>query len=305
MVASEQRKDRQMAIELTQSVAVSRGDVKSDREIEAAAEAAAARRKRKVLIYRLVLLVVLLGGWEVAGRTGLIDPFFFAMPTQVVSRIWLWIINGTSQGPLWYEIWVTMEEAIVGFLVGAIAGVLAGIALGRNQFAADVFSIYIRIANAIPRIVLAPIFIMAFGLGLPSKVAVAFVMVFFVVFANAFQGVREADRAMIANAQILGASKWDVTRSVVIPSALSWIFASLHVSFGFAIVGAVVGELLGSQHGIGQIIAIARGSFDSPGVFGGMVVLIVVAMLADYIMTAIENRIVRWRPAALADTMSE
>jgi NitT/TauT family transport system permease protein len=194
-----------------------------------------------------------------------------------------------------------MEEAIVGFFAGAIAGVLAGIALGRNRFAADVFSIYIRIANAIPRIVLAPIFIMAFGLGLPSKVAVAFVMVFFVVFANAFQGVREADRAMIANAQILGASPWDVTRSVVVPSALSWIFASLHVSFGFAIVGAVVGELLGSQHGIGQIIAIARGSFDSAGVFAGMVVLIVVAMAADYIMTAIENRIVRWRPASLSE----
>ncbi|MEO5807644.1 ABC transporter permease [Devosia sp.] len=274
---------------------------KSDQQIEAAAQIAIASRRRKVVVYRLALLVLLLGGWEVAGRTGAIDPFFFAMPSQIAIRLWTWIVNGTSQGPLWFEVWVTMEEAIIGFLTGAVAGVLAGIALGRNQFAADVFSIYIRIANAIPRIVLAPIFIMAFGLGLPSKVAVAFVMVFFVVFANAFQGVREADRAMIANAQILGASKWDVTRSVVVPSALSWIFASLHVSFGFAIVGAVVGELLGSQHGIGQIIAIARGSFDSPGVFGGMVVLIVVAMLADYIMTAIEHRIVKWRPAPLSE----
>jgi NitT/TauT family transport system permease protein len=294
-----------MTIELSQTRVQSTEPVRTDKEIEAAAEAAVVRRRRRVLAYRLALLVLLLGGWEVAGRIGLIDPFFFALPSQIVMRIVTWILNGTSQGPLWFEIWVTMEEAIVGFLTGAVAGILAGIALGRNQFAADVFSIYIRIANAIPRIVLAPIFIMAFGLGLPSKVAVAFVMVFFVVFANAFQGVREADRAMIANAQILGASKWDVTRSVVIPSALSWIFASLHVSFGFAIVGAVVGELLGSQHGIGQLIAIARGSFDSPGVFAGMVVLIVVAMLADYTMTAIEHRIVRWRPAALSDAMSD
>lgn len=294
-----------MTADISQTHSPAPDVVRSDQEIEAAAEAAVVRRRRKVLAYRVALLVVLLGGWEIAGRTGIIDPFFFAVPSQIATRLFAWIVAGTSQGPLWFEIWVTMEEAIVGFLTGAVAGILAGIALGRNQFAADVFSIYIRVANAIPRIVLAPIFIMAFGLGLPSKVAVAFVMVFFVVFANAFQGVREADRAMIANARILGASKWDVTRSVVIPSALSWIFASLHVSFGFAIVGAVVGELLGSQHGIGQLIAIARGSFDSPGVFAGMLVLIFVALAADYIMAAIENRIVRWRPAALSDTMSD
>ena len=142
---------------------------------------------------------------------------------------------------------------------------------------------------------------MAFGLGMASKVAVAFVMVFFVVFANAFQGVREADRAMIANARILGASPWDVTRAVVIPSAMSWIFASLHVSFGFAIVGAVVGELLGSRFGIGQIIAIAQGAFDAAGVFAGMIVLLLVAIAADYLMTAIEHRIVKWRPAPFSD----
>ena len=113
--------------------------------------------------------------------------------------------------------------------------------------------------NSIPRVVLAPIFIMIFGLGLASKVALAFVMVFFVVFANAFQGVREADRAMIANAQILGASPWQLTRSVIIPSAMSWIFASLHVSFGFAIIGAIVGEFVGARYGIGLLIAIAQG----------------------------------------------
>jgi NitT/TauT family transport system permease protein len=290
---------------ITQSMAPAKAAAttyKTDAEVEADAARAIEHRKQMVIAYRLALLVVILGGWEVAGRTGIIDPFFFAMPTQIVSRIFVWLRDGTSQGPLWFEIWTTMEEAVLGFLVGALAGILAGIALGRNRFAADVFSIYIRIANAIPRIVLAPIFIMAFGLGITSKIAVSFVMVFFVVFANAFQGVREADRAMIANAQILGASPWNVTRSVVVPSALSWIFASLHVSFGFAIVGAVVGELLGSQHGIGQIIAIARGSFDSAGVFAGMVVLIVVAMLADYAMTAIENRIVKWRPAPLNET---
>lgn len=286
----------------------------SDAEIEAAAQVAIQKRKRLVLFLRLLILVLLLGGWEFTTRSGelfdwlwgeaasgprknIVDPFFFSSPSRVVERLHEWITEGTSLGSLWFQIWVTLQEAVLGFLYGAVAGVLAGIALGRNKLAADVFSIYIKIANAIPRIVLAPIFIIAFGLGMASKIAVSFVMVFFVVFANAFQGVREADRNMIANAQILGASRWQVTRAVIIPSAMSWIFASLHVSFGFAIVGAVVGELLGSKYGIGQLIAIAKGAFDPAGVFAGMIVLLIFAMLADYLMTAIEHRLVKWRPA--------
>ncbi len=273
----------------------------SDFEIETAATHARINRGRWVIAIRLIILALIFGGWEFGARIGVIDPFFFSMPTEIFWRLVTWVREGTSLGSLWYQIWVTMEEAILGFLTGSVVGILVGIALGRNKFAADVFSIYIKVLNAIPRIVLAPIFIMAFGLGMGSKIAVAFVMVFFVVFANAFQGVREADKAMIANAQILGAKPWDVTRSVILPSALSWIFASLHVSFGFAIVGAVVGELLGSRFGIGQLIAIAQGSFDAAGVFGGMVVLLVVALVADYLMTQLERRIVKWRPVASND----
>ncbi len=273
----------------------------NDFEIEAAAARAAVSRKRWVLTIRLLILAVLTGGWELAARYNFMDPFFFSQPTAIFWRLVTWVKEGTSLGPLWYQVWVTMEEAILGFLWGAVAGIIVGILLGRNKFWADVFSIYIKVFNAIPRIVLAPIFIMAFGLGMTSKVAVSFVMVFFVVFANAFQGVREADKAMIANAKILGASPWDVTRSVILPSALSWIFASLHVSFGFAIVGAVVGELLGSRFGIGQLIAIAQGSFDAAGVFGGMIVLLVVALAADYAMGFIERSIVKWRPVASSD----
>jgi len=275
--------------------------VRTDSEIEAAAAVARVRRGRMVLAWQVGILLFILGGWELAARFNFIDPFFFAQPSAIVLRLVTWIRDGTSLGPLWYQVWVTIEEAILGFFWGAVAGVLVGIALGRNKFAADVFSVYIKVANAIPRIVLAPIFIMAFGLGMTSKVAVSFVMVFFVVFANAFQGVREADKAMIANAQILGASPWAVTRNVVVPSALSWIFASLHVSFGFAIVGAVVGELLGSRYGIGQLIAIAQGSFDAAGMFAGMIVLIIVALIADYVMSTLESKIVRWRPQPAAD----
>ena len=184
----------------------------------------------------------MLGGWELGARLGAIDPFFFASPSGIAAQVWTWVTEGTSQGPLWEQILVTMEETVLGFFIGATGGVVFGILLGRNRMLADIFSTYIKVANSIPRVVLGSIFIIALGLGMASKVALAVVMVFFVVFANAFQGVREADRAMIANAQILGASPYQITRTVIIPSAMSWILASLHVSFGFALVGAVVGE---------------------------------------------------------------
>jgi NitT/TauT family transport system permease protein len=168
--------------------------------------------------------------------------------------------------------------------------------LGRNQFLADIFSIYIKIANSIPRVVLGSIFIISLGLGIWSKVALAVVLVFFVVFANAFQGVREADRAIIANARILGASNWQITTGVVIPSALTWILASLHVSFGFALIGAIVGEFLGAKQGMGLLIANAQGTFDSNGVFAAMILVAVVALVMEALLTFIENRLISWRP---------
>src|SRR6266550_4486111 len=211
------------------------------------------RRARLVLALRLAVLVFLVGGWELGVRAGLIDPFFFGQPSGIVEKLIDWFQNGTSIGPLWKQIWVTIYEAGAGFLIGAVMGILCGIAL-------------------------------------------AVVMVFFVVFANAFQGVREADKNLIANARILGASNWQMTRAVVIPSALSWILASLHVSFGFALVGAIVGEFLGAREGMGLLIATAQGSFDSNGVFAAMIVIAVVALIAEWLLTMIEDRLLTWRP---------
>ncbi|HHV70912.1 ABC transporter permease [Brucella intermedia] len=268
---------------------------------EAKFRAAMRRRRAVVVLVRLAILVAVLGGWELGARTGLIDPFFFASPSGIADQIWIWITEGTSQGPLSEQIIVTLEETALGFLIGAVGGVICGILLGRNKFLADVFSIYIKIANSIPRVVLGSIFIIALGLGMASKVALAVVMVFFVVFANAFQGVREADRALIANAQILGASRSQITRTVIVPSAMSWILASLHVSFGFALVGAVVGEFLGAKKGVGLMISTAQGTFNANGVFAAMVILAVLALVVEYIITLIENHLVKWRPQALSE----
>ena len=282
-------------VTLASPVAVTPGT--SAAEIEAAAARNARRRAQTVYFWRYLILVVFLGGWELLARTKLIDDFFFSKPSDIAARLCTWVTEGTSEGSLWYHLWVTMEESMLGFITGSVAGIVAGIALGRNRMMADVFSIYIKVINSIPRVVLAPIFIMIFGLGLTSKVALSFVMVFFVVFANAFQGVREADRNLLANAQILGARGWQLTRTVVVPSAMSWIFASLHVSFGFAIVGAIVGEFVGARYGIGLLINVAKGSFDAAGMYAAIVIIMVVALAAEYLMTLVENRLARWRPA--------
>ncbi|MBZ6079060.1 ABC transporter permease [Microvirga puerhi] len=273
----------------------------SDVEIEAAARAAALQRKRTVIFWRCFILAVMLGAWEVTARTGIIDAFFYSYPSAIAERLYELVLEGTDEAPLWYHLWITMEEALIGFFFGSVFGIVFGVALGRNRMASDVLSVYIKVLNAIPRVVLAPIFILLFGFGLWSKVALSFIMVFFVVFSNAFQGVLEADRAMIANAQILGASPWQVTRSVIIPSAMSWIFASLHISFGFAIVGAIVGEFIGARYGIGFIIQTARGVHDTAEMYASIVIIVVVVLTAEYLMTLLEQRLARWRPAPVGD----
>jgi NitT/TauT family transport system permease protein len=260
----------------------------------------ARRRKLFLFVMRIAVLAVILGGWELGVYFNLIDPFFFGQPSGIGEKLVEWITEGTSIGPLWYQIWVTIYEACAGFLIGAVLGILCGVALGRNELLSDIFSIYVKVANSIPRVILGSIFIVAFGLGAASKVALAVVIVVFVVFANAFQGVREADKTLISNARVLGASRWQITRSVVIPSATSWILASLHVSFGFALVGAIVGEFLGAKQGVGLLIATAQGAFDANGVFASMIVVGAVALIAEAMLTWLEGRLLSWRPERVA-----
>ena len=262
---------------------------------------AARRRRIAVNVLRSLFLVVLIGGWELAARLGWIDSFFFGQPSRIAAQIWTWVTKGTAQGPLWQQIAATMEETVFGFLIGVVLGIVFGIALGRNRLLADVLGPYIKGANAIPRVVLGSIFIIWLGLGMQSKVALAVVLVFFVVFFNAFQGVREADRNLIANARILGASPRQLSMEVILPSALTWIIASLHTSFGFALVGAVVGEYLGATQGLGLMIQTAQGTFNANGVFAAMFILAAVALIAEGLITALENRLIRWRPSPVAE----
>ncbi len=272
-------------------------------ESKAVSSATAARRRRRMVVntLRILLLVVIIGGWELTTRVGIVDPFFWGRPSGIWAQLVTWVTQGTAQGPLGEQIAVTLEETVLGFVIGVVLGVVFGVVLGRNRTLADVLGPYIKVANSVPRIVLGSIFVIALGLGMQSKVALAAVMVFFIVFYNAFQGVREVDRNLLANARILGANQRQLSTAVIIPSALTWIIASLHTSFSFALVGAVVGEYLGSTQGIGLMIQTAQGTFNANGVFAAMVILAALALLAELLITALENRLISWRPNTISD----
>jgi len=270
--------------------------------LAAQARARARRRKVQVRAAQAATVIVILGAWEILSRVGVIDPFFFGSPLGIVLRLADWAVNGTAYGSLWLQIWVTIEESVLGFLVGVALGVACGVTLGEIPFLADVFAPFIKAVNALPRIVLGSIFIMWLGLGLTSKVMLAAVLVFFVVFFNAFQGVRSVDRNFVANARILGATRLQVVAHVVLPSAMTWIIASLHVALGLAIIGAIVGEFLGAQHGLGLVIATAQNTFDANGVFAAMLVIGVLAVSAEAAMEVLERRLLAWRPPLAGDS---
>jgi NitT/TauT family transport system permease protein len=262
----------------------------------------AQRRQLNVAGLRLLVAVVFLGGWEITTRLGWIDSFFWSQPSAIFAKLWYWITQGTELGPLWEQLLVTMEETVGGFIVGSLLGVIIGVALGRSRLLSDVLGPYIKAANAIPRVVVGALFAISLGLDIKSKIATAAVLVFFVVFFNAFQGVREVDRNLIANARILGAGDRQLTTEILIPSALSWIVASLHTSFGLALVGAVVGELFGATQGIGELIYNAKNQFDAAGVFAGMGLLAAMALVAEALITALEDRLIKWRPPVATET---
>ncbi len=256
----------------------------------------AQRRKTLVLLGRISLFVLIVGGWQLLTDWGVVDPFFFGSPTGIVARLVDWAQKGTAYGSIWLQIWITLEESLLGFAVGVTSGVFLGVLLGEIPYLADVVGPYIKIVNALPRIVLGSVFVMWLGLGMSSKVVLAAVLVFFVVFFNAFQGVRSVDRNLIANVRILGASRFEVIRHVVFPSAMTWIIASLHVALGFSIIGAIVGEFLGAQQGLGLVIATAQNTFDANGVFGAMLIIGVVALSAEVLMGILEKKLLSWQP---------
>jgi NitT/TauT family transport system permease protein len=256
-------------------------------------------KQMKLIVFRIAVGLGFLLLWHVLTAYPILAPtkqtqFFFSTPIDVLTRV----LKEFISGEIWRHLGITLLETILAFVFGAGGGILFGFLFARREMLASVFDPYIKAANALPRVVLAPIFALWFGLGIWSKVALGFTLVFFIVFFNVYQGVREVSPVVLANARMLGMNERQLLRHVYWPSALTWMFSSLHTSVGFALVGAVVGEYLGSSAGLGYKIHEAESVFDVTGVFAGMLILSIFVILIDAIVTMIENRLLVWRPAA-------
>ena len=260
---------------------------------------------RHLRLYQLVLLLALVAFWHVMTAPGLLPnfmfdndrqaAFFFGQPLQVAGRIWTWFV---ADADIYRHLAVTLIETVLAFAAGSVLGLACGLWLALAPLASAVLEPYIKALNSMPRIILAPIFAVWFGLGIGSKVALGVTLVFFIVFFNVYQGVKEVSPVVLANARMLGASPRQLLRHVYLPSATSWVFSSLHTSVGLAFVGAVVGEYLGSSQGVGYLILQAEGSFDINTVMAGIVVLTAFALLLDAAVGRIEKRLMKWQPRA-------
>jgi sulfonate transport system permease protein len=256
-------------------------------------------------LWQLAVLAAVLVFWHAMTTPGLIPPFmfdndrqaafFFGEPLKVFARIGSWFFTDRD---IYGHLWVTLLETVLAFAFGTILGLAIGMWLALSPVAAAILDPYIKALNSMPRVILAPIFAVWFGLGVASKVALGFTLVFFIVFFNVYQGVREVSPTVLASARMLGASHRQLLRHVYLPSATSWVFSSLHTSVGLAFVGAVVGEYLGSARGVGYLILQAEGTFDINTVMAGIVVLTVFALVLDGVVGRAERHLMRWQPSA-------
>ena len=258
---------------------------------------------RNLRIWQVGLLVGIFAIWHVLTTPGLVPPmvfendqqaaFFFGEPLKVFGRVWRWFV---TEGDIYGHLGVTLIETVLAFGIGAVAGLAGGLWLALQPMASALLEPYIKALNSMPRIILAPIFAVWFGLGIASKVALGVTLVFFIVFFNVYQGVKEVSPVILANARMLGAGQRQLLRHVYLPSATSWVFSSLHTSVGLAFVGAVVGEYLGSASGVGYLIHQAEGVFDINTVMAGILVLTGFALALDAAVGKIEKRLMKWQP---------
>jgi NitT/TauT family transport system permease protein len=245
----------------------------------------------KVIALRVVLFGGFLVAWQVLTATEILPPFVFGEPVRVFAQIADWFMSGK----IFLHLGITVLETLLSFAIGTASGLVVGLWLGLIPFAAQVADPFIKGFNSMPRVVLGPIFAVWFGLGIWSKVWLGVTIVFFLVFFNVFQGVREVSPTILANVRLLGANRRQLLRMVYIPSAMTWVFASLHNAVGLAFVGAVVGEYLGSARGVGYLILQAEGMFNMNAVFAGIIVLTGCAFVLDQIVTLVERRLLVWQ----------
>ncbi len=244
----------------------------------------------QMLVWQIGLGILLLTCWQfVSGR--LLDNFFISNPMDVAVRLWEW----TTTGFIFPHLWVTFYETAAGFVLGSLIGVLLGIWLGVAPFMSRLLNPFLFGFYALPKIALAPLFVLWFGLGLESKIALSTIIVFFLVFYNTFTGVREVEQDMIDTVRLMKARRHQVLIHVIIPSAMSWIFAGLKISVPYALIGAIVGELIAANRGLGYLVQRMGADFDTTGVFAVLVVIGLLAIALNHLVDLAQLRQERWK----------
>jgi NitT/TauT family transport system permease protein len=265
-------------------------------EAEAAEETKAAGDDglhRRVVIARTLLVGGILAVWQVAVSVGLIDAFWVSSPILVAEELWHLIVSGE----LLTDVWMTVSEALVAFVFSSSLGIICGLMLSRSPFWDEVMAPIIVALNSLPRIALAPLIILWFGIGVVAKVATAFTLIFFILLVNTLGGAKNVDNDIMTIAQLMGASKRDLLWKVTLPSALPWIFAALSIALTYSLLGVIVAEILASNQGLGYLIAASAGNFNTAGVFAALVVLAAIAWLFSTGMRKLEARLLRWKPS--------
>jgi NitT/TauT family transport system permease protein len=255
---------------------------------------AAFAREAAIVVLRLGLLAGLIGLWEWGYRTGRVDPFFFSAP----SLIWDVLVQQFQSGTIWTHIAATAREAIAGLILGFLAGAVLGWVAAQAGIIGRLIEPVMLLLNSVPRIVLAPIFIMWLGIGPNSKIAAAFFLVFVVIFFAVYTGLREVPQSLVSRVRVLGGGRRALLTQVYIPSVLTWVFSSLRVTVGFAFTGAVVAEFIASTEGLGYLLNFAQNSYNASLMMATVVIIMAMIMLLFAILQRVEDHLMRWKRAA-------
>jgi NitT/TauT family transport system permease protein len=271
--------------------------------------------------FGLAMLALWQWGWNLEARVpwivpDILDPYFVSKPSEIFNQFlrmgclvtsdghWTFSTEGAfakcmgkSENNLWIATYFTLKNTLWGFAIGVSLGSAMGLLLGRSDRLSEIFYPYITAFNSIPRIALAPIIILACGIGDTSKVVTAVLVVVFLVFFNTFEGARSVDRDHINAARLLGASEWQVTRTVIVPSTMAWLFASLSPAISFSLIGVIVGEFIGAEHGIGRMIIEAEARGEAAGMMVAVFVLMIVGVILSSLVRRLQSYLLRWRPA--------
>ena len=253
------------------------------------------RNRARVIVAagRLLLLAVALAAWEAASGP-VLDPLFVSRPSDILARLLDWAGDGT----LWFNTRITLTEIVLGYLLGSAAGVVAGFAIAPQRTLGKVLDPYVMALYSIPKVALAPLFIIWFGIGVSMKVLLAAVTVFFLVFLNTVAGVRDVDTGLVEAVRLMGGRRRDVLLKVILPASMGGVVTGLRVAIPYALLGAVIGELVASNRGLGYLISDSAAKYDTAGVFAAIVVLSIIAALANVAVDVLEGRSSRWKPQA-------